>query len=153
MRLFRDLNRINSWFENYVYKLPTGEIVAIYDNVTERKRAEQKATRHLAEMKFLSTTAMEFVDLQPETDVYELVGRRLKELVRDPIVVISSSDETNRKVIVRAIMGVGKRFDAALKVLGRSPVGMSFPILESFLDQTASGKLVKLSEGIHHSVL
>ncbi len=119
-------------------------------DITERKKAEVKATRHLAEMKFLSMTAMEFVDLQPETDIYELIGRRLKELVGDPIVVISSSDETNRKVIVRAILGVGKRFEAALKVLGRNPVGMSFPILESFLHQTASGKLVKLSEGIHH---
>ncbi|HDY65829.1 MAG TPA: PAS domain S-box protein [Phycisphaerae bacterium] len=125
-------------------------LCGVIRDITDRKKAEEKATRHLAEMKFLSTTAMEFVDLQPETDVYELIGRRLKELVGDPIVVISSSDETNSKVIVRAILGVGKRFEAALKVLGRNPVGMSFPILESFLHQTASGKLVKLSEGIHH---
>ena len=33
-------NRIQGWKENYVYKLPTGEIVAIYDDVTERKKAE-----------------------------------------------------------------------------------------------------------------
>jgi PAS domain S-box-containing protein len=33
---------ITSWHENYVYKLPTGEIVAIYDDVTERKRAEEQ---------------------------------------------------------------------------------------------------------------
>ncbi len=125
-------------------------IIVVSIETTERKRAEQKVTQHLAEMKFLSTTAMEFVDLQPKNDVYEVVARRLKELVGDPIVVISSSDETGREVIVRAIVGVGKRFEAALKILGRSPVGMSFPILESFLHQTASGKLVKLSEGIHH---
>jgi PAS domain S-box-containing protein len=29
------------WRENYVARLPSGEIVAIYDDVTERKRAEQ----------------------------------------------------------------------------------------------------------------
>jgi PAS domain S-box-containing protein len=29
------------WFENYVYKLPSGEIVAVYDDVTERKQAEE----------------------------------------------------------------------------------------------------------------
>lgn len=134
------------------YWIPVSEDVYLHFglDITDRKKAEEKATRHLAEMKFLSTTAMEFVDLPPETDAYELIGGRLKELVGDPIVVISSSDETNRKVIVRAILGVGKRFEAALKVLGRNPVGMSFPILESFLHQTASGKLVKLSEGIHH---
>ena len=33
--------RIVGWRENHVYKLPSGEIVAIYDDITERKRAEQ----------------------------------------------------------------------------------------------------------------
>jgi PAS domain S-box-containing protein len=34
--------RITGWRENYVYKLPTGEIVSIYDNITEQKKAENK---------------------------------------------------------------------------------------------------------------
>ncbi len=33
--------RIVGWRENSVYKLPSGEIVAVYDDVTERKRSEQ----------------------------------------------------------------------------------------------------------------
>ena len=32
--------RIVGWRQNYVYKLPSGEIVAVYDDITERKRAE-----------------------------------------------------------------------------------------------------------------
>jgi len=32
--------RIEGWRENYVYKLPSGEIVAVYDDITERKRME-----------------------------------------------------------------------------------------------------------------
>jgi diguanylate cyclase (GGDEF)-like protein/PAS domain S-box-containing protein len=35
--LYRD-NRISHWVENNVYRLTSGEIVAIYDDVTERKR-------------------------------------------------------------------------------------------------------------------
>jgi len=34
--------RIAGWRENYVYKLPSGEVVAIYDDVTDRKQAEEK---------------------------------------------------------------------------------------------------------------
>lgn len=34
--------RIEGWRENYVYKLPNGEIVAIYDDVTKAKQAEEK---------------------------------------------------------------------------------------------------------------
>jgi PAS domain S-box-containing protein len=33
--------RFNGWIANYVLKLPTGEIVAIFDDVTERKQAEE----------------------------------------------------------------------------------------------------------------
>jgi len=33
---------ISRWAENYVYKLPTGEIVAVYDDLTELKITEQK---------------------------------------------------------------------------------------------------------------
>lgn len=42
--------RLIGWRENYVYKLPSGEVVAVYDDITEQKQAEfelrtaQKAT-------------------------------------------------------------------------------------------------------------
>ncbi len=35
-------NRLTGWRENYVYKLSTGEIVAVYDDITARKRDEEK---------------------------------------------------------------------------------------------------------------
>ncbi len=34
--------RISGWRENYVYKLPSGEVIAIYDDITERKKAENR---------------------------------------------------------------------------------------------------------------
>ena len=37
--LYKD-GRISVWFENYVYKLPSGEIVAVFEDITERKKAE-----------------------------------------------------------------------------------------------------------------
>ena len=34
-------NRLQIWVENYVFKLPSGEIVAVYNDITERIRSEQ----------------------------------------------------------------------------------------------------------------
>jgi PAS domain S-box-containing protein len=34
--------RVEGWRENYVYKLPTGEVIALYNDITERKKAERK---------------------------------------------------------------------------------------------------------------
>jgi PAS domain S-box-containing protein len=38
-------DRLASWRENYVYRLPSGEVVAVYDDVTERVEAERSAQR------------------------------------------------------------------------------------------------------------
>jgi PAS domain S-box-containing protein len=38
--LYQDDN-LSHWAENYVYKLPSGEIIAVFDDVTERKQAEE----------------------------------------------------------------------------------------------------------------
>jgi signal transduction histidine kinase len=40
--------RLTGWRENFVYKLPSGEIVAIYSDETERKRAEEKIQKSKA---------------------------------------------------------------------------------------------------------
>jgi signal transduction histidine kinase/ActR/RegA family two-component response regulator len=37
--------RVSQWVENEVYKLPSGEIVAIYEDITTRKRAEEELIR------------------------------------------------------------------------------------------------------------
>ena len=42
--LYQD-ERISGWRENHVYKLPSGEIVAVYDDVTEQKQADQEKTK------------------------------------------------------------------------------------------------------------
>ncbi|MBW2595686.1 MAG: HAMP domain-containing protein [Deltaproteobacteria bacterium] len=38
--------RITGWRENYVYRLPSSEVVAIYDDITDRKQAEEEIKAH-----------------------------------------------------------------------------------------------------------
>ena len=38
---FYEDEKLKKWLENYVYKLPTGDIVAVYDDITDRKQAEE----------------------------------------------------------------------------------------------------------------
>jgi len=40
MTLYKD-GRISGWRENYVYKLPNGEIVTVYDDMTKRQLAQE----------------------------------------------------------------------------------------------------------------
>ncbi len=45
--------RIKGWRENYVFKLPTGEIVAVYEDITNRKRTEQELKEERKKLKNL----------------------------------------------------------------------------------------------------
>ena len=49
MTLYRD-ERITGWRENYVYRLPSGEVVAVYDDVTPRRQAEEATRKAQAEL-------------------------------------------------------------------------------------------------------
>lgn len=52
-------NRISGWRENFVYKLPSGEIVAIYEDYTELKQNKEKLQR-------IEQRCREFAELLPE---------------------------------------------------------------------------------------
>ena len=42
--------RIKGWRTNYVYKLPSGEVVAVYEDVTEKKHLEEKRKQSLQDL-------------------------------------------------------------------------------------------------------
>ncbi len=46
-------NRIEGWRDNFVYKLPSGEIIAIYDDITERKKLEIMIKDQLSEKEII----------------------------------------------------------------------------------------------------
>lgn len=45
MTFYQD-QRITGWRENYIYKLPSGEVVAIYADIIERKRVEEELEKY-----------------------------------------------------------------------------------------------------------
>ena len=46
-------NQLKGWYDNYVYKLSSGEIVAVFENVTERKQTEEVIRKQLREKEIL----------------------------------------------------------------------------------------------------
>ena len=42
-----------NYYENYIFKAPTGEIIAIYNDVTEQEKAKEKIQKSLKEKEVL----------------------------------------------------------------------------------------------------
>lgn|GEM_PF-7103635 len=82
-KIYMDKQGLGSWRESWVFKLPTGEIVVVYNDITERKQAEEQINSQLEELQ-----RWQDVMLGREDRVQELkrevndLCRRMGEIVR-----------------------------------------------------------------------
>jgi len=116
----------------------------------ERRHVDVKEQQHTQDLELLSRTAMEFVELPSEENIYQFIGEKLKELVGNAVVVINSFDKVSDSFCTRAIVGVGKHIKSVLKIIGRDPLGMSYTIADAEARRALlSGKLVEGPRGLH----
>jgi len=127
---------------------PVG-ILGVTRDITERKLAEEKVRQYLEDLTLLSRAAIGFVELEPDEDIYVFIGERLRELVPDSIVMVNSYDPATDSVCVRAILGMGKKLQKGMRILGRSPVGMTFRMSEQGRGPLMSGRFHKVPGGLH----
>jgi len=103
------------------YEGRPADMVVIRD-ITERKKAEEV-------FKFLSKTAMEFVELPPEKDVYAFIAERLKEMLGEVVIAVSSIDVDKHMMYVRKVIGLNKQMEKIIcKHLNRKNLAMSLDI-------------------------
>ncbi|MBF0252750.1 MAG: response regulator [Candidatus Omnitrophica bacterium] len=56
---FYDDGRLEAWYENYVYKLPSGEIVALYQDLTEKQKEKERISNEKAYAEKIVETIIE----------------------------------------------------------------------------------------------
>ena len=97
----------------------------VLEDITGKKR-------YLQNMEFLARSAMEFVDLPDEVDVYQRIAQLLVEFLPEGKVFVQSYDDVNNQFTIRAVMDEAFR-EALTSLIGRDPVGLIFPLEEVFL--------------------
>ena len=128
VRFYKD-QRISGWKENYVYKLPSGEVIAIYDDVTERKKAEEALKEREKEL--------------------QIEARNLEEANVALKVLLKRRDEDKAELEDKVLLNTKGLVTPYLEKLKMSGLDKSqkdyLTILESSLNQLISPFLYRLS--------
>ena len=73
-------NALRMWKENYIYRLPSGEIVDVYDDITERKQAESKLLLYQEKLQSLASELSLVEERERRaiaTDLHDQIGQTL----------------------------------------------------------------------------
>ncbi len=130
------------------YQGRPADLVIVRD-VSERRLAEERDARHLRQMTFLSRTAIELVNLGPNDNIYLFVAERLKELAGALLVFVNAYEARNRLIRTRAAVGLGPFAEKAVRLIGRNPVGMTFPLTDEAAATLALGRLAEIKGGLY----
>jgi PAS domain S-box-containing protein len=81
--------RIEGWRENYVYKLPTGEVVALYNDITERIKAERRIFESEEKYRLLVENSSESIFIAQDA-MLKFANRASVALFGSPYEVLTS---------------------------------------------------------------
>jgi len=79
--LYKD-NRVSGWRENYVYRLSSGEVVAVYEDITERKRVEEALRRRAEELAALQATVLDITAQRDLQMLLQMIVERATKMLR-----------------------------------------------------------------------
>jgi PAS domain S-box-containing protein len=101
------------------------------------------------DVEYLCRTALDFVAFPSEHDIYLHIAEKLRELIGRCVVSVSSFDEANGYIEVRAVAGLGALARSVAKLFGQEPTGMRLPASADALRDFATGRLVPVAGGVH----
>ena len=102
-------DRLHKWFENYIYKLPSGDIVAVYDDITDRKQAEEELRFH-GEIMTNMTEAVYLIRMDDGVIVYsneifeKMFGYEKGEMIGKNVSIVNSPSEKHPEETAKEIM-------------------------------------------------
>lgn len=126
------------------------------DNIkfkTILKDKEELADKLTKKERFLSETALEFVELSLEVDIYELLAGKLGQLFKDSIILISTYDQGSDNFRIHSIFDQNKTVDEiSRKFFGQGVIGMDVP-RSTDIDSLLTGRLNRVEGGLHQLLL
>jgi PAS domain S-box-containing protein len=127
------IDAFNSGLDRYVEKSgnPTDRFNALgrtVEGLVLRETESASLQRRNEELAFLSRTAMDFIGMENEEELYRYIGDQVSGLVPDSYVVLFALDPGMGQLVLRGITPAESVRRIAREELGRDLVGVTIPL-------------------------
>jgi len=135
---FRGWQKNDSWiyiesiFANNLENPLIKGIVMNSRDVSERKLADKREEEFKDKLFYLSLTALEFLSISINEDIFSYIGKKIVELIKDSIVIVSTYDETESKFRVKHVSGIEDNENKFLQLTGKSILDFTIPVETTF---------------------
>lgn len=109
---------------------------------------KENVKTELEKIEFLSKSALGFLKLDFQANIYKYIAKQLKELLTESVIIISSVDKEEQQTCVEAIEGLSYLINQGIKILGKNPIGMKLDIIENRRKEILKGMLEKADGGL-----
>ncbi len=97
-------------------------------DITDRVRAEEKEREYTADLALLTETALDFVRLEAEADIWAYIARRLIEIVPGSAVFVAEYDPDSESLIMRDLAGEDPRLEPFFQRFSAVADGAALPL-------------------------
>ena len=116
---------------------------------TMQKTAEQNSLNYQENMTFLSKSALNFLTLPSDDDIFIFVGKSLSKFASNSIIIVFSYDHRRNISNIRFISRIYPYINELVNILGKSPEDFDIELSEKFISNYLSDKsLRKIDDGL-----
>jgi signal transduction histidine kinase/CheY-like chemotaxis protein len=115
--------------------------------------AAQQALNYQENLSFLSKSALNFLTLPSDDDIFIFVGKILSKFASKSIVIVFSYDQVTNISNIRYISGIYSRINDLVEILGKTPEEFDIKIPVKFRNKYLSDKTLKKFNGSLSSIV
>jgi PAS domain S-box-containing protein len=101
-------------------------------DITDRRIAEDREKSYNRNLVFLSNSALKFLSFSNDDDIFIFVGKKLSDLTRNAIIVVTSFNELDNTLSIRFISGINRYLNNILQILGETPEDIKIKVSDKF---------------------
>jgi len=127
-------------------------IEGIFRDITERHEASLKIRHYLAEIEFFSDKLQEFIELPPNSDIYEKICSDLQCLIPEGYIVVCTFDDATGIITLQKILMGEDTRKFFSSCFGRDPEGFQLAVTPQTREGIRAGHMMRADTEVFGSL-